>query len=810
MTKKVCLHGHFYQPPRENPWLEDIELQDSAYPYHDWNERITAECYAPNAASRIIGGDRLIINIVNNYSKISFNFGPTLAAWLEKFKPVIYKSILEADEKSMERFSGHGSAIAQVYNHIIMPLASLRDKRTQVLWGMKDFIKRFRREPEGMWLTETAVDTETLEVLADYGIKFTILAPHQAAAVKKIGAKGSWRDVTGSKVDPAQPYLCRLPSGKEIYLFFYDGPVSQEIAFRGLLANGDNFAKRLIETVPDDDSGDRLIHAATDGETYGHHHKFGDMSLAYCLWALEEKFKGKLTIYGEYLEQNPPTHEVKIVENSSWSCAHGVERWRSDCGCNTGRAGWNQSWRAPLRGAMDWLSETLAKIYEEEAAGFFKNPWDARNAYIDVILDRSERNVSAFFAAQAARDMTAEEKIRALKLLEMQRAAMLMYTSCGWFFDDISGIETVQIMQYAARAMQLAKEIKGIPLEDAYVKNLERAISNAPELGNGARVWERLVKPSVTDLLRVSAHYAISSLFEKYSRDVRIYCYTASSLDYELAEMGKQKLAVGKVSMRHEITGEESTVSFAVLHLGDHNLNGGVRSFGGDDEYNVMRSETRAAFERGDAPEVIRLMNRHFGEQNYSLMHLFKDEQRKIMRGIFNATLGESEALFRQIYEHHYPVIQTIRQMNMPLPRVFATSMEFILNRDLAKGLENGDPDPERLGKIVGEIRKWSLDIDAKALEFAAETKVDALAAKFAASPKDVTVLEKLSSVVNVLDDLPISPNYWQAQNIYFETDKKVRPGMKRLAESGDENARKWLELFDLLSSRLRIGKNNN
>ncbi|MFW6117111.1 MAG: DUF3536 domain-containing protein, partial [Thermoproteota archaeon] len=365
MKRYVCIHGHFYQPPRENPWLEEIEIQDSASPYHDWNEKIKEECYAPNTASRILDPEGRIIQITNNYSKMSFNFGPTLLSWMEENAPEVYKAIIEADNESQERFSGHGSAIAQAYNHMIMPLANSRDKRTQIIWGIKDFEHRFGRSPEGMWLPETAVDLETLDIMAEYGIKFTILAPHQAKRVRKEGEE-EWKDVTGEKINPRKTYFCKLPSGRKIHLFFYDGPITKEVGFGDLLRNGERFAEKLVEGFSEDQDQSQMVHIATDGETYGHHHYHADMALAYCLHYIESEESAEISIYGEYLENNPSTHEVEIVENSSWSCEHGVERWRKDCGCNTGRhPHWSQEWRKPLREAMDWLRDRIMSIYED-------------------------------------------------------------------------------------------------------------------------------------------------------------------------------------------------------------------------------------------------------------------------------------------------------------------------------------------------------------------------------------------------------------------------------------------------------------
>ncbi len=300
MDRYICIHGHFYQPPRENPWLEAIELQDSAAPYHDWNERITAECYAPNSVSRIVDAENCIVKLVNNYAKISFNFGPTLLSWLEAKSSDVYAAILQADKESQKRFSGHGSAMAQIYNHVIMPLANSRDRATQIAWGIGDFEKRFKRAPEGMWLPETAVDLETLELLADHGIRFTVLAPHQAARMRPIGDP-AWHDLNGISIDTTRAYLQRLPSGQSIALFFYHGPIARAVAFEGLLSHGDRFIERLTGAFSAESQRPQLVHIATDGESYGHHHRFGDMALAYVLDRIESGQLARLTNYGEVL-----------------------------------------------------------------------------------------------------------------------------------------------------------------------------------------------------------------------------------------------------------------------------------------------------------------------------------------------------------------------------------------------------------------------------------------------------------------------------------------------------------------------------
>jgi alpha-amylase/alpha-mannosidase (GH57 family) len=803
MNRYLCIHGHFYQPPRENAWLEEVELQDSAYPYHDWNERITAECYFPNTVSRILDDDRRIVDIVSNYSKISFNFGPTLLAWMERHAPEVHQAVIDADRESRKRFSGHGSALAQVYNHMIMPLANLRDKRTQVIWGIRDFEHRFGRRPEGMWLAETAVDLETLEVLSELDIAFTILAPRQAGRVRRIGGR-RWRDVKGARIDPRMPYLCRLPSGRAITLFFYDGPISQDIAFGGLLNSGVNLANRLVGAFVEGDQS-QLVHIATDGETYGHHHRFGDMALAYCLYHIETNNLAKLTVYGEYLEKFPPTQEVEIIENTSWSCAHGVERWKADCGCSTGREGWVQSWRAPLRIALNWLRDEAASIYERETAVYLNDPWQARNDYIDVILDRSPETVASFFSKHASRDLLKGEHARAFRLLEMQRHAMLMFTSCGWFFDEISGIETTQILTYAARAIQLAEKTTGGSLEPTFLKQIEEAPSNIVEHGNAEQVYVNLVKPAMVDLMRVGAHYAVSSLFEDYPETTSIYAYQATRDAYEFSEAGRQKLAIGRVHFRSSITWAETTVSFAVLHLGDHNLLGGVREFAGAEAFEAMSREIGDAFRRSNLPEIIRLMDTHFQTHNYSLWHLFRDGQRKVWAQILRATLEEVEESFRHLYDHHFPIMLAMREHKTPIPKALATTAEFTLNADLRRALGNGEIDIAQLKNLVTEVGRWAFDVDRTTLGFIATQKTNALMKAFLVNPSDPSPLKDVEDLLKALEPLALSLDMSKAQNIIFSTGKTMSAAMREGAKNGDQAAREWIEQLDRLGDYLRV-----
>jgi alpha-amylase/alpha-mannosidase (GH57 family) len=831
MGRFVCIHGHFYQPPRENPWLEDVEVEDSAFPYHDWNARITAECYGPNAASRILDSEKRIIDIVNNYSRISFNFGPTLLVWLEQNKPDVYAAILEADRESQKRFSGHGAAIAQVYNHIIMPLASSRDKHTQIIWGISDFEHRFGRKPEGMWLAETAVDIETLDMLAESGIRFTLLSPKQAGRIRKIGDE-TWTDVSKGSIDTSMPYLCRLPSGRSIALFFFDDVLAQEVAFSNILGNGEVFANRMMQYFSRNQNPDGLLSVASDGETYGHHHRFGDMALAYALYLIEAKHPARITIFGEYLDLFPPTHEVSVLENTSWSCPHGVGRWQSDCGCCTHgsiarsitsplrnppgvkqppalQAGcelsWRQTWRTPLRNAMNWLRDTLIPLYVDRMNSFVSDPWQARDDYIAVILNRSPGSVDAFFREHSFRTLTREDRVQALKLLEMERNALLMYTSCGWFFDDISGIEPVQVMQYACRAMQLLREVTGLDLEGEFIEILREAPGNLPAYRNGAEVYRNFVKTSVVDISRVGFHFALSSLVTDSPDQVTIRNYLIRTESYERSVAGDLRLAMGKIFLRSVITGEENTLEFAVFYLGNHNFLGGARESSDKESFLRMQAELKAAFSMADVPQLIIAIERQFGSHSYTLWDLFKDGQRKVIYYILNSTLQDLEREYRQIYRQYFPLLKVMREMQIPVPKALEDPVWHILNADIKKTLKSDTIDTADLYILVHEMINGKFAPDAPVLEFAATRAVTTRMQKFLTSSDDIILLETINTIFRTL--LPLNLNYdlWVCQNLFFRIGRAQHAGMREKEKAGDEKARRWLAAFEELGGYLGV-----
>ena len=710
----VAIHGHFYQPPRENPWLEAVEVQDSAAPYHDWNERVTSECYAPNTAARRVGQDNRLIDIVNNFEKISFNVGPTLLSWLDCHAPHVYQSILEADRRSAQAHGGHGNAIAQVYNHMILPLALRRDKVTQVLWGRRDFQERFGRDPEGMWLSETAVDNESLEVLADGGMKFTILAPHQAWRIRRIGTE-EWEEVN-DRVDPSRPYLWRGSEGRTLGVFFYDGPISRAIAFENALDRGENLVARLKDGFVADRDGAQLVHCATDGESYGHHKPFGDMALAAAIAQIEANGVAVLTNYGAFLAEQPPTFEVEIRELTSWSCVHGVERWRSDCGCRT-RADWHQRWRAPLREALDWLRDHIDAFYESRAAALLKSPWEARDAYIDVILDRSPDALATWLARHRRVLLDAAAQMETRRLLEMERNRLLMYTSCGWFFDEISALEPTQILKYAAMAMQYLRDLGGEDLEDEFVRRLEAAPANVASFANGGGVYRALIKPAVVDLPRVVAHYAISGFFEEYPDEAPIYSWLVKRLDDASDSYNGSRLRVGRVRAASEITGESRDLQYTVLHFGGHDFSCGIRTYD-PAAYDKMKADLLGRYAQRSMADAVRGLDEHFPEGLFSLTHLFLEQRRSVLASVIQGVLSKHEQTYQRAWEESRKLVQYLRQADAPIPEVLRITAKYVLEQEFAAAFERPDLTsvPERAFEISEEARSLGLELDFAAV----------------------------------------------------------------------------------------------
>src|SRR5436309_3195851 len=665
MKRAVCLHGHFYQPPRENPWIEEVEVQDSAAPFHDWNERIAAECYGPNGAARLKAQGGRICDIVNNYVQLSFNFGPTLLAWLERQAPEVYRAVLDADVRSVQE-RGHGNAIAQGYNHAILPLCNERDLRTQIRWGIGDFRHRFRRQPEGMWL-----------------------------------------------------------------------PI------------------------------------AVDGETFGHHRKGGDEVVAAAIRKLSKRGDIQLVNLAQALELFPPTHEAEIFDGSSWSCAHGIERWRSDCGCSTsGRSGWRQHWRAPLRAALDILRDELAVLYEREAGRLLRDPWLARDEFIEVILDPERKNAAAFVARHAARDLGALERIKALQLLEMQRQAMLMYTSCGWFFAEVSGLETVQILKYAARALQLAREACGAELEASFKASLEQAPSNIPERGDARRVYEQEVQPSIASLDTVAAHYAIAGLVEDFPRRARIFCHEVQTSFRRREDAGTAALSVARIEVRSLITHEQIDLSTCVLHFSGADFRCGVCPY---DPEKFTRTEHRLfeSFDRLSLAQVSREIDREFPGREYTLRDLFLDERREVAGRLLRETMARYESDYLQIYEANRRLIDFLREIDSPVPRPLQVAADVAVTHeavDAARRLAAGKLEPsqaqDELDGLAQLTRRLGARIDLEAVRPPFLAAVRGLFERALAGRREAAL--QMADLIGLAVRLGMHLDLWTIQNTFW------------------------------------------
>ena len=768
MNRAVVIHGHFYQPPRENPWLESVEVQDSAAPFHDWNERVSAECYAPNTAARRVDDRNRVLDIVNNFEKISFNIGPTLFAWLERHRPDVCAKIIEADRASVAA-RGHGNAMAQVFNHMIMPLASRRDKITQVRWGVDDFRARFGREPEGLWLPETAVDNESLEVLAEAGAKFTILAPHQALRIRPLDTE-PWEDVRQG-IDPSRAYLWRGPRGLSLAVFFYDGPISRAIAFERLLERSENLVSWIEAAFSDSRTWPQLVHCATDGETYGHHSRFGEMGLAAAVRKIESEETATLTNYGAFLAEHPPTHEVEIREQTSWSCAHGIERWRSDCGCRT-RGDWHQRWRAPLREALDWLRDQVDLLFEARASAHLKDPWAARDDYAAVLLDRSAERLDAFFAAHGRGQLDPVARIEARRLLELERNRLLMYTSCGWFFDEISAIEPAQILRYAAMALQYMNDLGGGRLEDEFTRRLAAAPSNIPEMRDGAEVYRRLIRPTAVNLGRVVTHYAITGSLEEHPADTHIYAYRVERLDEARETSDGTTLVVGHMRVTSEITGETRETVYALAHFGGHDFSCGVRTWDDRATYDALKADLLARCARQSVADLVRGLDEYFPGGLSSLSHLFLDERRRVLANVIRATLERHEETYRKIWEENRKLVHYLRDADAPIPEALAIIARHVLEQQVTMELLSS-PDlatiPDRVVAIVDEARALGLTLDLMAQRLVMQRAVARALELVAESP----ARDRIANATGLIEGarrLSIRYGHWAAQNAFFQT----------------------------------------
>ncbi len=743
MKKCLVIHGHFYQPPRENAWTESIVKQDSAHPYHDWNERINAECYRPNAFARILDHTNRIINIVNNYAQVSFNFGPTLLSWLERYSPATYRRILEADKASVERFHGHGNAIAQAYNHAILPLCNARDKVTQVYWGIADFRYRFNREPEAMWLPETAVNDATLRALVEHGMKFVILSPHQAKRLRSFaiteieqGASeheadttsnaqpatgnqqratgnqqpsiikafqtGEWIGVEHGEIDTRQAYRwfdkdAERHSMPERYLdiFFYDGGLSRGVGFEHLLRDAGNFAQSIDNCFSNNGATrPELVSIATDGETYGHHERYGDMGLAFLLNIEAPRRHIRVTNYAEFLAANPPVMEVEIKEGpngegTAWSCAHGVGRWYRNCGCRgDGPREWTQEWRGPLRQALDNLRDELAALTLEKGQDLLNDIWEARNDYIEVILRRTPESYASFLDKNQKHPLSETERLLVIHLMEMQRQAQLMYTSCGWFFTELSGIETVQVIQYAARAVRLAEHITRQPYEARFLSDLKKARSNHHDFKNGEGVYRKLVRPAIVSFMRLVNTHAIRTLFAGAPARERLYHYTINRTDLVEKRTEDTTFMIGRAEVESGIMTVKRAYAFALVNRG---AGEGVKSFVKRDDGSWNYAESREALINDFHKlqhEIVDELPRRWGGEAYDLRDMLAEERQQVIDILLQDRLSEISGIYSHIYSQYRNLMQALRGLGAALPAELSVPARYTLSQRLREEME--------------------------------------------------------------------------------------------------------------------------
>jgi alpha-amylase/alpha-mannosidase (GH57 family) len=794
-------HGHFYQPPRENPWTDEVEREPSARPYHDWNARITAECYAANAAARIHDERGRILRLVNNYEHISFNFGPTLLRWLERHDPRTLRRIVEADRASAARL-GHGNAIAQTYNHMILALADARDRRTQIRWGCLEFEHRFGREPESLWLAETAANHAVLDEMIEQELRFVILAPMQAGRVRP-SAHAAWQDVSGARVDPSRPYLYRHRdgSGRAITVFFYDGPLAQSVSFGGALRDGRHLAQRVEQAIVHDRSHPQLVHLAVDGETAGHHVGFGNLALA---WALQREIPQRgleVTNYAAYLDDHPATWECELDEGpfgegTSWSCAHGVGRWIRDCSCRIDPgAHTQQAWRGPLRRALDIARDAGRTFFEKEASALLRDPWSARDDAIRLVLDASSRSRDAFFAAHAARTLSTEEKRRVLALMEFQHQAMLMYTSCGWFFDDIGGLESVQVLRYAARYLEMWEELGGSPPRTQFLAALARGRSNDQQRGTGADVFRRDALAVRVTPERIAAHLAMSSLLQVPPEHGQLALHRFERRAFHLRENGNLRLVTGRFVLEHARTLHTHDLQVAMLHRGGLEFLTVIAPYD-EASFEERQARLHEAFEHGDkvALRALQVMSELEGPR-FGAEDLMESGRQELLQYALSEVIDRFSEAYSALYAENREILTTLRFMGMELPEELRAATNFTLRKQLEREfIEHADADDPaawaRAIEVVREALAHDVRLDSALARAHFERMLTERIEQLATSIRDgatesaSAVLRRIAEILDTAEALALRLDHAGSQLAFHEEFLEVPPdGVVALAE---------------------------
>lgn len=771
MKKYVIIHGHFYQPPRENPWIDVIETQDSAAPYHDWNERVYDDCYRPNAYSRLLDAQGAILDIHNNYRTMSFNFGPTLFSWLEQRHIGTARRIIDADRESAAALDGHGNAMAQVFNHLIMPLASRRDQLTQIRWAKHYFRDRFRREPEGMWLAETAINMETVTCLIEEQIRFVVLSPAQAEAVRPLDGGGQWTPVRQG-LDTRYAYRVyqadRAGNRCNGYLdiFFFNQALSREASFDGLLKDAQILGKGINAAFDSNASGDQAVILATDGETFGHHKPFGDMCLAYFFRKIAPALDIIPVNFGYFLARNPPRKEVRLLdafgEGTSWSCIHGVGRWARDCGCVTGgQPSWKQAWRAPLREALQKVKTHVDAEYEASCAAANLDPWALRDAYITVHDDPSLQKFIRFLEEHGGGKKITEEKAMALrKLLEAQKYMQYAFTSCGWFFSDIGGLEAVQNIAYAARALQMGTgAARQQALLQEFITDLDAAASNVKGI-TGKTIFKEHLQPSLAHekILAFTAAIEKTIGFTK-SDTIRLFNYNVSLRQLSTVESGILSFHRFDAAVENEMTGEQSRWAVLVSHRERAEVRGWV----------VAAADFGRKISGNVEPEI---WMEHPAAQSLTLTDIFQTSKEHMADYIHQNIFKDTYTRYSAWMLKNEQELDFLSRLNYPMPLYCLAPLTFVYHQqwnNLIRRLEHRGDEDEVAAKLRGcakmrEQFKISFDIKESAilLERVIIKELSELAGKLSAE-----TCRRIEYLLNIVDRFKIPVSKHTMEDIF-------------------------------------------
>ena len=794
------IHAHFYQPERLNPWTGELDPEPSAAPDRDWNHRILRQSYRPNGAARIFDGHGKVARIVNNYERLSFNFGPTLLSWLERHDPRTYAKILDGDFRSAMRV-GRGNALAQAYNHMILPLANERDRRTQIRWGLADFRHRFGRDAHGLWLPETACNKQVVDDLIDAGVTFTVLAPYQAARVRPAG--GTWQDAAGA-LDTGRAYkhLHSDGSGRSVAIFFYDGSLAQTLAFDHATADAHVLLDRIRSAVG---RGGALVHAALDGETFGHHHVFGELGLAY---ALAEAAGGNgltPTNYAAWLADNPPADEVEVVdgEGTAWSCSHGVGRWYRDCGCSTdGQAGWDQAWRGPLRAALDIVRDAAIEVFTGRGAELLRDPWAARDAYIGVRLGAVAP--ADFLERHARRVLSDTQKVDLWSLLEAQRGAMVMYTSCGWFFSDVSGLETVYVLRHAARVLGLLDELGAKAPRTEVLEALSEARSNKPEAGTGADVWRTQVEPAAVSATRVAAHTALRGLVQQLPERDEAGGHGVRLIDHRAQLRGRLRLSTAHTVVTSQTTGRTSDLAVAALHLGGLDFHGVVAPYPGDHAYADAVERLWSAFATAPMAALLHLVGEVFTGETFGLEQALPDGRQEVVGAIFNDLNERFGEQYARLYHDHQRTLESLTAAGYELPRDLRAAAQLTLSDQIERELAHAAGSDAGTGAFaairdtlaLARAQGYHLDVTAVTQHVTAAANAAAATAATTLTRADVG---NLRTWLDLAGELDIPVDLLVAQEHVYELAVRARAG--RLAPGQDAVVASLAELVGLAPS---------